>query len=507
MGAGRRTFLASALASLAAPAFVRLARGDAPHVMLKLHHAQSSVSCVHADFLAPWARTIEAQSDGRIHIDIFPSMELGGRPAELFDQARDRVADIVWAMPSKTPGRFPRIEVFELPFVPARRALVSSKAVEDFAVEFLNDEFREVHPICFSCADRGILHAMRPIETRAQLDGLRLDVRTRFAGQAVEILGGRAVPMPSGQLPFAIARHVVDGCVIPWDMVPALKLDDLLKAHTDFADYALSTTTYVLAMNKTSYETLPTELKKIIDDNSGQLAASLAGTMWDLKAKAVADAVSQRGDVIATLEPQAVAHWRKATEPVIDAWRTQMKAHKIDGEKLLASARSLLEKYASVPEPQPPPPPKPIQQPAEATAGINNPPAKAGAAVPVPPSPQAPVAHSVPAPAPGVSIATPMPHGTPPTAAPPVHWWQFWKSAPATASTAPAAPAAPRAHWWEFWRSAPAPAPATASAAPVAPSTLPPTPAAAPAPPPVAAIAKPPPVTPRPPPKSLNIPL
>jgi TRAP-type transport system periplasmic protein len=486
MGVGRRAFLASSLASVAAPAVARLARGEVPHVTLKLHHAESSVSCVHTDFLAPWAQKIEAQSNGRIRIDIFPSMALGGRPAELFDQTCDRLADIVWAMPSKTPGRFPRIETFELPFVPARRALVSSKALEDFAAAFLQDEFSEVRPLCFSCSDRGILHASRPIETRAEVRGLRLDVSTRFAGAAIEILGGHAVPMPSAQLPFAIARRVVDGCIMPWDRVPALKLDELLKAHTDFADYSLSSTTTVLAMNKTSYEELPADLKKIIDDNSGQLAAGMAGTMWDLKAKTVADTVSQSGNVV-TLEPKAVAHWREAAEPVVGAWRKQMTARKIDGEKLLAGARTLIEKYANLPEPQPP------QRPVEAKAQTS-PPAKAGSAEQIPS-----------AATPKVSVVTSGPHRVPtaPPQGPSTHWWEFWKSAPTPPSaTASVTPREPSTHWWQFWKSASTPAPATASAS----ATQVVTPA--PAVPPPAVSVKPASVAPRPPPpKALNIPL
>ena len=92
MAVGRRAVLASAAASLAAPGFAPLARADAalPHVTLKLHHAFSSVSCLHTNFLAPWARQVEEQSGGRIRIDIYPSMALGGQPAELFDQVRDR---------------------------------------------------------------------------------------------------------------------------------------------------------------------------------------------------------------------------------------------------------------------------------------------------------------------------------------------------------------------------------------------------------------------------------
>jgi TRAP-type transport system periplasmic protein len=368
MTVSRRTLLASGIASLALPALVRGALGEASSVTLKLHHASSSVSCAHENFLAPWARNIEAQSDGRLRIDIFPSMQLGGQPAQLFDQARDRMADIVWAMPSKTPGRFPKIELFELPFVPPRRALVASKAIEDFAVEFLHDEFRDIHPICFSCADRGILHAYRPIETVAELGGLRLDVGTRFAGEAVDALGGRALPVPRGQLQLAIARRLVDGCIIPWHMVPALHLYDTLKAHTDFADDALSTRTYVLAMNKTAYEKLPPDLQKVIDGNSGQLAAGMAGAMWDLRAQAVAAMAIRRGDRVVTLAPDAVAHWRKATAPVIEHWIKEMRSRKVDGAKLLANARTFFAKYASLPEPQPPaaPPPSPVP-PAAAT--------------------------------------------------------------------------------------------------------------------------------------------
>jgi hypothetical protein len=385
--------------------------------------------------------------------------------------------------------------LFELPFVPPRRALVGSKAIEDFSEENLNEEFREVHPICFSCSDRGIVHTNRPVQTVDDLKGLRLDVRTRFAGEAVQALGANSILMPSAQLPPAITRHIVDGCVLPWNMAPALKLYDLLKSHTDFADDSLSTTTFVLAMNKTAYEGLPAELKKVIDDNSGQVAASMAGTMWDLQASTVADMVSRRGDPILTLAPDATAPWRKATEPVIEAWLKQMKARKIDGDKLLASARSLFVKYASEPEPQPPRPPQPAQQPAEAKAEPN-PPVKTGGAAGAPETP--PVTQ--------VSAATPAQ-----SLDPPHHWWQFWKSASApaspSASAAPAATPAPAqtTHWWQFWKSASAPAPV--------PAAVPPAAAAMPAPPAAAAIVQPPPAAPvapaapAAPPSTLDIPL
>jgi TRAP-type C4-dicarboxylate transport system substrate-binding protein len=514
----RRTFLASALASVAAPAVLRFARADAPQFSFKLHHSFSSVSSAHDKFLAPWARQVEAQAGGRIRIDLFPSMQLGGSPAQLFDQARDGAADIALAAPSATPGRFPRIEAFELPFVPSRRALVSSKAIDDYGRANVADEFSDVHPICFSCSDRGVVHANRPIRTVDDIKDLRLHVETRFAGDAVHELGAIAVPMPSAQLPLAITRHVVDGCIDPWHMVPTLKLGDLLKAHTEFADVSFSSRTFALVMNKASYDRLPHDLKAVIDANSGQPAAGMAGTMWDMQAAAVADTALRRGDPIITLLPEAVVHWRKATEPVIDAWLKVMKEQKVDGAKLLANAHALLVKYVNEPESQPARLPQPEQvseqaqkaQPPQtktqakadvgATPQVDTPsttPAKPAAAVP------SPAAKPATATAPPVASATPQ---APAPTRPPRSWWRefFSPTKPAPPAVQAAAPPAPIANpvpaapsLTAAASSAPvvSPAPAVASSAPIV-NPAPATASTAPAAPVMKAL-----------PKALDIPL
>jgi TRAP-type C4-dicarboxylate transport system substrate-binding protein len=358
----RRTLIASTLVSLATPAVLRLARADAPQVTLKLHHAFSAVSPAHDKFLAPWARKVETDSGGRIRIDIFPSMQLGGAPTQLFDQARDGVVDIAWTMPGAMPGRFAKCEMFELPFVLSHRALVNSKAIEDFAAADLQDEFREVRPLCFSCRDRGVLHTPRAIKTTADLKGLRLHVPNRFAGESVHALGAQGVSAPALQVGVALSTHAIDGCLDPWDAVPGLRFQESLKNHTDFAEHALSSTTFVLAMNKPSYERLPRDLKTVIDDNSGQAAASLAGAMWDIEAKAVAGTARDRGDLVLVMSAEETAPWRKATEPVVAAWQKQMKDKKIEGGKLLASVEALLAKYAEEPEPDAPQPPRPAEQ-------------------------------------------------------------------------------------------------------------------------------------------------
>jgi TRAP-type C4-dicarboxylate transport system substrate-binding protein len=527
----------------------------------------SSVSSAHDKFIVPWARKVQADSDGRIRIDIFPSMQLGGAPARLFDQARDGDADIVWTAPGLTPGRFPKIELFDLPFVPSRRALVSSKALQDFAALNLKDEFHEVHPLCFSCADRGVIHANAPIRTVEDVKDLKLHVATRLAGEAMNLLGAQPVPMPIGQLPLAINAHVIDGCLDPWHLMPALRLNDVLKTHTEFSDFSPSSTTFVLAMNGAAYDRLPRDLKAVIDGNSGQAAASLAGAMWDIEAGSVADTVVRGGDSIVTLLPEAVAHWRKLTEPVVDKWLKEMKEQKVDGGKLLASVHTLLVKYVNEPEPQPPSPPQqdsasPPQQtvsqpPSQAVtqqppqSGLSaapkiNPPAPATStpATPAPatPAPAAtssaapsagpvakpvvkPVTNSPPPQPPPPRVAAPSPAPspvpTPATIAKPVPPAAPAPPAAMPPSTATVAPAAKPAAVLAPTPAPPLPASPAISAVPAAkPAAAPvlaqPPAALAPTPPPTAAAAAPPPPAPMPapvpaapklPPKSLDIPL
>jgi TRAP-type C4-dicarboxylate transport system substrate-binding protein len=396
MRVARRSFLASIIGcAAAAPALLpRRVQADAPQLTLKMHHSFSSVSGVHDRFLVPWARKVEADSGGHIRIDIYPLMQLGGAPAQLFDQARDGLADIVWTVPSHTPGRFPKIEAFELPFVPASRALVSSKAIEDYAAANLADEFREVRPLCFSCRDRAVVHATRTLQGFEELRGLKLHVPNRLADEAVRALGGQAVAMPISQVLLALSGRVINGCLDPWDAAPGLKLYDVLKAHTDFADAALSTTAFVLAMNRGAYDRLPRPLKSVIDANSGQPAAGMAGAMWDVEAAGAVALARERGDAVTVLPPKEVLRWRRATEPVIAAWVKQMKERRIDGDKLLADIRELLEKYAGEPEPQPPP--RPSSQPAPEQKVVAQPQPRPEAKV-EPPKAAAPAPAATPA--------------------------------------------------------------------------------------------------------------
>jgi TRAP-type C4-dicarboxylate transport system substrate-binding protein len=345
----RRRFLGLAGATLAAPAVLRVTRANAQEVTLKMHHFLPAVSNGHAKFLRPWADKVQSESGGRIKIDIFPSMQLGGTPPQLFDQARDGVADIVWTLPGNTPGRFPGIEAFELPFTAHKRALVNSRALADYADANLKDEFKDVRPICFWAHDHGLIHSTKQVSTLDDLKGLKLRFPTRLAGEALKALGANAIGMPIPQVPEAMAQKVIDGAVIPWEVVPALKMQELVKFHTEIpGSPTLYTATFILAMNRAKYDALPADLKAVIDRNSGMVASEMAGKVWDDQAVAVSNLVRQRGNTITVISEAEAAKWRDLTKPVIDGWVKMVNERGLNGTKLLEAAQAALAKYATV---------------------------------------------------------------------------------------------------------------------------------------------------------------
>jgi TRAP-type transport system periplasmic protein len=347
----RRTLLAGSAGLLAAPALLRPKAARAQELTLRLHHFLPAVSNVHRHFLMPWAAKIAAESNNRLRVQIFPSMQLGGAPPQLFDQARDGVVDIIWTLPGNTPGRFPRIEVFELPFLAHERAAPNARAVQEAAGTILGDEFREVHPICVWGHDGGQIHANREVRTMEDLRGLRIRFPTRQAGEGLRALGAAPVGLPIPQVAEALSQRVIDGAVVPWEVVPSIRLQELVRHHTEIpGSPTFYIATFILAMNRARYDAMPADLRAVLDANSGQVAADMAGRVWDQQGPEVRGMVSRRqGNSIIAITEAEKQRWVETTRPVHTAWVASMRERNMDGAALIEQARALIAKHAGAP--------------------------------------------------------------------------------------------------------------------------------------------------------------
>lgn len=322
-------------------------QAPAQDVTLRLHQFLPAQSTVPAQILDVWADKVEADSGGRIKIDRFPSMQLGGTPPQLIDQAIDGVADIVWTVAGYTPGRFPQLEVFELPFM-SPDAEATSRAYWELAeARMMDTDFADFKPLGLWVHGPGVIHANRPVTEVADLRGLKLRAPSRTTTTMFTGLGATSVGMPVPAVPESLSRGVIDGAVIPWEVVPSLKVEELVSYHTEFPGDALYTLAFIFAMNQASYDALPADLQAVIDANSGLEFSAFAGRTqqaYDAPARELAVA---RGNTIITLTDEQVADWRAASQPTIDNWIAEADAAGIDGTGLYEQATALIAKHSA----------------------------------------------------------------------------------------------------------------------------------------------------------------
>lgn len=316
-------------------------------VTLRLQHFLPPQATMPAEAITPWAKTIESQSQGKIRVQIFPSMQLGGRPPELFDQARDGVVDIIWTVLGYTPGRFPKSEVFELPFTTGA-AEPGSRAFQEFVETHAMDEFKDVKLIAVHVHGPGLFHSRNPINRLEDLRGMNVRGGSRVINMMLEQLGATPVGIPVPAVGEALSKGVINATTVPWEVVPALRVHELVRNHTGFTgDVGLYTQTFALVMNKRAYDNLPAELKKVIDQNSGAETAALFGRAMDKGDVKGLDLVTKAGNSVVTLNETETARWKKAAEGVRKSWFDEAAKQGINGPALADSAAKLVTKYNS----------------------------------------------------------------------------------------------------------------------------------------------------------------
>jgi TRAP-type C4-dicarboxylate transport system substrate-binding protein len=322
----------------------------APEVTLKFHHFLPPVSPAQKTMIEPWVHAVEKSSGGKLKIEIYPSMSLGGTPPQLIRQVRDGIVDIVWTVNGYTAGQFPRTEVFELPFIHTNNAVATNLAMYDMFDKYLKPEWNDVHVILLHVhAGQAMYMVDSPVHTPDDLKGKKMRIPTRTGAWVIEALGANPVGMPVPSLPQALSKHVVDGALIPWEIGPALKLQELTKYLIDGEDNVrFGTTTFCIAMNKQKYDSLPPDLKKAIDENSGRDFAISAGRAWTNNDKHALGVMLKAGEKHIVIPNAEMAKFKTKLEPVVDRWIADVKGKGIDGRALVDVARKEIAKYSNM---------------------------------------------------------------------------------------------------------------------------------------------------------------
>ena len=314
----------------------------AEKITLRLHHFNSPVGGAHVKFMQPWSERINAKAGDRMEIKVYPAMQLGGKSRDLYNQARDGFVDMIWTVPGYTANRFPKTEVFSLPFV-SGNAEQTSQAYYEFAGMHLMDEYSDTVPVMFHVSPSTGIYSTKPIVKLDDLKGLKLRAPGRGAGAGFKAIGANVIGMPMPQVPEALQRGVIDAVFTSWAVNKTFKLFEATSHNVELS--GVSTTPFILTANKASWEKLPAEMQKIIREESTIELAAQLGRIWD------ADDVAGRENAektSKTFEPKGaeLEQWKNIMQPVIDEWIAEMKGKGVDGAKLVADAKALVAKYS-----------------------------------------------------------------------------------------------------------------------------------------------------------------
>ncbi len=342
----RRTLLKTgAAAALAAPALIGFAQQS---ITLKFHTFMAPLSNVWLTMHKPWMEKVEKESGGRIKFEAYPAMQLGGTSAQLYDQARDGVVDIVWTLPGYTAGRFPRTEAFELPFM-MNNAEASSKALWEYLNTVAADDYKETHLLAVNVHGPGVLHTKdKLIKTVADMRGMKLRGPSRPVTKMLGYLGAIPVGMPLPSIPDALSKGTIEGCVLPWEVIPSVKVQELTRFHSEFDPSvgAIYTSAFVMAMNKKRYESLPADLRKVVDNNSGLGTSGWLGKTQQGNDPLGKKSATDRGNTVTMITPADAQEFKRKAAVVEVEWIEELSKRNLDGKLLRDAARGLIEKHA-----------------------------------------------------------------------------------------------------------------------------------------------------------------
>ena len=306
-------------------------------IELKISHFGTADWPYQKNVLEPWANKIEDLTNGRVKFSFFPNQILGKAP-EQYNLVVDGTADIAVGITDYTPGRFPLTSCMQLPFL-GESGETASIVLWHLYQKYLKDEFKETKVLGLWCHGPGHLHTTKkPIKTLEDLKGLRIKVANPTLGKALKLLGAVPVVCTINDTAKLLNEGELDGVALPWEGVVSFNLSDLCKYHTETSIYTLS---FFAVMNKEKYESLPADIRKIIDENIGESISALAGKTSDDEDVKARNIVKKKGNFIYTLPRYELQRWKKMTMPVGDEWVEEMQTKDLPGQEALSFAVDL----------------------------------------------------------------------------------------------------------------------------------------------------------------------
>ncbi|MBI3708476.1 MAG: TRAP transporter substrate-binding protein [Proteobacteria bacterium] len=312
-------------------------------IELKMSHFVAPTHEWTKDFLGAWASEVGTRTGGRVKIEIYGAGSTFGNAARQYDQVVNGVVDIANGLRSIPAGRFTKTSIIEMPFL-VNSADAATRTLWAMYPKFLADEYKEVKVLVLHAHNGALIHTRsKQIAKMEDLKGMRIRSPGAVTNEFLKSLGAEPVGMPPTEIYENLQKGVIEGVATTWDLLNTAKLAEVTKYHLDVGAYVAS---FYFVMNKQRYEGLPADVRKAIDDVSGDWLVERLGGWWDRWDELGRQAAAARGNVVNRLAPEERARWEKDGQAAIEAWLQRMeKEGAPNARELYTEAKRLVAQF------------------------------------------------------------------------------------------------------------------------------------------------------------------
>ena len=316
-------------------------------VCLPAQAQEKTVTLKFANFFPPdnkisvafdeWCKEVEKRTNGTVKVTLFSGGTL--TPAgQTYISVTRGVADIGYSFFSYTMGRFPFMEVLDLP-LGYKTSHIASKLANELYEKFKPKELDDVKVLFLITSGPHMFFAKKPIRNLEDLKGVKIR-STGTSVKVVEVLGGVPVAMPMSDSYDALSRGVAQGFAGAYEPMKGFRLAEVVDNNTEYAS-AYANASYVI-MNKVKWNSLPANTRKIIEQLNTETIEKMA-KLWDVLDKEGKDLLVQKGGKVHVLSKEENARWTAKLRPILDEYVKNAKAKGLPGDEALKFCQDYLK--------------------------------------------------------------------------------------------------------------------------------------------------------------------
>ncbi|HEX7052663.1 MAG TPA: TRAP transporter substrate-binding protein [Burkholderiales bacterium] len=321
---------------LAGAALLALAASGAGAQELRLSTFVPPVHIIYREIIVPWADQVAKATGGKVKVTLYPSMQLGGKPPELFRQTADGVVDLCFTLPGYTSSAFPRTQMIELPGL-KEDGIAATHMMWDVLDPYLLPEYKGTKVIAlWGAEDAGLMSRHKAYRSLDDLKGQRIRAPSAQQAKQIEAMGAVPIAAPITQVYPGLERGTMDGAMVPFTTILDFKLGEVAHGFT-ISGPIFGRSAFLIAMNRQKYDSLPPQARAAIDRLSGRQLSLKATEVYIKRAEQAVNSVRGKADLV-TLSKAEQQRIAKVLRPIVDEWVRESEAKGIPAREMLKKA-------------------------------------------------------------------------------------------------------------------------------------------------------------------------